>query len=159
MNLTITQQKIEQFFKESGLYDGTLTFTFDEKNNTLWCSLMVSDSRLFTGKNGEVLSALNHLVRKIVESDNEENTTNSLQVIVDVNNFQKRKIENLHAVAHMMAERARFFKSSVEVDPMSAFERRVIHEYLANTKDIKTESTGEGPYRRVVIKYSEEEKI
>ena len=53
----------------------------------------------------------------------------------------------------MMAERARYFKSNIEVDPMSAFERRVVHEFLAGETDLKTESTGYGPTRRVVIKY------
>lgn len=53
----------------------------------------------------------------------------------------------------MMGERARYFKSSVEVDPMSAFERRVVHEFLSNASDLKTESMGFGPTRRVVIKY------
>ena len=53
----------------------------------------------------------------------------------------------------MMAERARYFKSSVEVDPMPAFERRIVHEFLSNATDLKTESTGFGHTRRVVIKY------
>ena len=53
----------------------------------------------------------------------------------------------------MMSERARYFKSNVEVDPMSAFDRRVVHEFLSNMPDLKTESMGFGPTRRVVIKY------
>jgi len=52
-----------------------------------------------------------------------------------------------------MAERARYFKSSVEVDPMPAFERRIVHEFLSDAIDLKTESTGFGAKRRVVIKY------
>ena len=59
----------------------------------------------------------------------------------------------MRAIAHMMAERARYFKSNIEVDPMSAFERRIVHEFLADATDLKTESEGYGPNRRVVIKY------
>jgi len=55
----------------------------------------------------------------------------------------------------MMAERARYFKSNIEIDPMPAFERRIIHMFLEGIKDIKTESEGYGPTRRVVIKYVE----
>jgi predicted RNA-binding protein Jag len=54
----------------------------------------------------------------------------------------------------MMSERARYFKSNIEVDPMSAFERRVIHEFLSEATDLKTESIGTGSSRRVVIKYT-----
>ena len=67
--------------------------------------------------------------------------------------FSKKRIENIHAIAHMMAERARYFKSNIEVDPMPAFERRIVHEFLSDAADLKTESEGEGLSRRVVIKY------
>ena len=53
----------------------------------------------------------------------------------------------------MMSERARYFKSNIEVDPMSAFDRRIVHEFLSSATDLKTESTGTGYNRRVVIKY------
>jgi spoIIIJ-associated protein len=53
----------------------------------------------------------------------------------------------------MMAERARYFKSSVAIDPMPAFERRIVHEFLSEASDLKTESEGVGPHRRVIIKY------
>ena len=55
----------------------------------------------------------------------------------------------------MMAERARFFKSRVELDPMNAFERRIVHEYVSQHKDLSSESAGVGKGRRVVISYKE----
>ena len=76
-----------------------------------------------------------------------------MNILIDINDFQKKRIENIQAIAHMMAERARYFKSNIEVDPMSSFERRIIHEFLSNEIDLKTESSGFGPSRRVVIKY------
>ena len=75
-------------------------------------------------------------------------------ILIDINGFQKKKVEGIHAVAHMMAERARYFKSNIEIDPMSAFERRIVHEFLSSATDLKTESQGEGRSRRVVIKYT-----
>jgi spoIIIJ-associated protein len=74
-------------------------------------------------------------------------------ILIDINDFQKKRVDNVRAVAHMMGERARYFKSNIEVDPMSAFERRVIHEFFSDATDLKTESIGFGPSRRVVIKY------
>lgn len=125
--------------------------------NNMWVSVEVNQPHYFIGRDGEALSALNHLVRRIIETkmprdaENPEGATST--VMVDINGFQKKRIENIHAVAHMMAERARYFKSNIEVDPMSAFERRVVHEFLSTETDLKTESTGEGRDRRVVIKY------
>lgn len=118
----------------------------------VWVDTQVKEPHLFLDRGGEALSALNHLVHRIIEGKN-PTPEKSFSVMIDINGFQKKKIENLRAVAHMMAERARYFKSNIEVDPMSAFERRIIHEFLANASDLKTESTGTGPSRRVVIKY------
>ncbi len=105
-------------------------------------------------------------MRKIVENKNGGSPTpdlgdspksgvgeGELKFLIDIGNFQQKRVENVKAVAHLMAERARYFKSNIEVDPMSAFERRIVHEFLADQTDLKTESVGIGPGRRVVIKY------
>ena len=136
-----------------------------DEDKTTWFSVEVSEPHFFWERGGEALFAINHLVRRIIESkiikETEEanNTRNisiqgGLGVLVDINGFQKKHIENIHTIAHMMAERARYFKSNIEIDPMSAFERRVVHEFLSGATDLETESKGEGPSRRVVIKYT-----
>jgi spoIIIJ-associated protein len=121
---------------------------------TTWLKVDVKNPHLFTSREGEAISALNHLVRRIVETKTQvEERGAGMSLLVDINGFQKRRIENLHALAHMMAERARYFKANMEIEPMSSFDRRIIHEFLSDANDIKTESEGTGPTRRVVIKY------
>lgn len=144
---------ITEFIEKSGLHTGEILFTHDEDTNILWCSLSTTNPYSFTARGGEALSSLNHLVRKIIEKNIPEGQTLELSVLIDVNDFQKKRIDNIKAIAHMMAERARFFKSSIEVDPMPAFDRRIIHEFLSKAPDLETESKGEGRDRRVVIKY------
>jgi spoIIIJ-associated protein len=131
-------------------------------SKTIWFSVEVSQPYHLIGRGGEALFALNHLVKKIVEAksiNKNENETeeatihNYPAILIDINGFQAKRIENIHAIAHMMAERARYFKSNIEVDPMPAYERRIVHEFLAEATDLKTESEGEGMARRVVIKY------
>lgn len=128
-----------------------------DTDGTTWFSVEVSEPRFFWDRGGEALFAINHLVRKIIEAKNPKDDDlaekQGLGILVDVNGFQKKRVENIHAIAHMMAERARYFKSNIEVDPMPAFERRIIHEFLSDATDLKTESQGEGHARRVVIKY------
>ncbi len=149
------EKLVTEFFKETGVHSGEVSFSYDEDTKTMWCGISVADGRLLTGKNGETLAAINHLVRKIVEKSMGlgEDHKSAVNVIVDINGFQKKKVDAIKAVAHMMAERARFFKSSIEVDPMTPFERRIVHEFLSTMTDLKTESIGEGNKRRVVIKY------
>ena len=81
---------------------------------------------------------------------NEEEST---RIFVDINGYQKKQFDALRATAHMMAERARYFKSSISIDPMSAFERRIVHMFLQDQNDLQTESEGVGSDRHVVIRY------
>ena len=55
----------------------------------------------------------------------------------------------------MMAERARFFKKDTELEPMRAFDRKIVHTFLEGRPNVKTESIGLGSTRRIVVKYFE----
>lgn len=128
----------------------------EDKGAKTWFSVEVSEPHFFINREGEALHALNHLVRRILEAKSpatEEGLNFNESILIDINDFQKKRVESVRAVAHMMSERARYFKSSVEVDPMSSFDRRIVHEFLSDATDLKTESVGMGPGRRVVIKY------
>ena len=74
-------------------------------------------------------------------------------VHLDINNYRELKNETLRELAKKAARRARFYKTPVALEAMSAYERRIIHTELAIHPDIKTESIGEGSNRRVVVKY------
>lgn len=124
-------------------------------DNPLFFSFHTPDARLFLGHDGENLHALTFLIKRIIEKNFNEETARAFTL--DINDFYKKKIENLKTTAHMLAERARYFKSSVDVDPMNPYDRRVIHEYLQNYPDINTESVGMGKERHIVIKYVSKE--
>ncbi len=162
MNIADIQKLIQEFIEKTTIPVKKISINEDKPKHpnseeiidesTMWFSVEVDQPHYFLDFNGEALFALNHLIKKIVENNSKEEEMGK-EILVDVNGFQKRKVENIYAIAHMMAERARYFKSNIEVDPMSAFERRIVHEFLSNEQDLKTESTGEGRTRRVVIKY------
>jgi spoIIIJ-associated protein len=151
MKTTDIQNLIKDLIEQTQVTVKDIVAT-DEAGNT-WFAVEVSEPHFFINRDGEALMALNHLVKRIVESKRPADSFEEANILIDIDGFQKKKIDSIKAVAHMMAERARYFKSSVEVDPMSSFERRIVHEFLSNQTDIKTESIGTGPGRRVVIKY------
>ncbi|MEK7175672.1 MAG: R3H domain-containing nucleic acid-binding protein [Patescibacteria group bacterium] len=150
--------------------DGNNNLDLSKKQKPTWFSLEITPY-ILNNREDEAIFALNHLARRITENVSRGTTeytgktygtpqvlpvySYTHDFIIDINNFQKQHIEKLHSIAHTMAERARFFKSSIEIDPMSAFDRRIIHEFLSDASDLKTESIGEGFSRRVVIKYSQ----
>jgi spoIIIJ-associated protein len=108
------------------------------------------ESKLLIGPQGATLDALNHLLRRQVEQRFGEEVART--VSIDVNGYRKQKIEEIQNKARMVAERVRLFRSSVELSPMSAYERMIIHALFADDPDIMTESEGEGKFRRIVIK-------
>lgn len=124
---------------------------FSHEDDMVWCSISTPDSRFVIGRDGETLRSFNHIVKKIIEKQISEEESRVLTI--DINDYQKKRLDSLRATAHMLAERAKYFKSSVEVDPMSSFERRIIHTFVEKIPDVTTESVGVGPNRKVVIKY------
>ena len=157
---------IKELIEKTLVKTTNIAIVEDELGSNTWYSVEVTEPHFFIDREGEALSALNHLVRRVVESKTTPSPRNEAghspfaggekSIMIDINDFQKKKVESVRAVAHMMGERARYFKSNIEVDPMSAFERRIVHEFLAQSTDLKTESVGFGPTRRVVIKYTGE---
>ncbi len=143
------KETIEEIFRRTSCTISSIEV--NDEHNMLWCSVETPDSRFMIGREGETLKSLNHLVQKMLEKDLTEDGVKN--VLIDINGYQRKKFDNLKNIAHMMAERAKYFKSNIEIDPMPAFERRIIHLFLENDKEIKTESEGEGLNRRVVIKY------
>lgn len=125
-------------------------------------SVKTPDSHMLIGAKGANLFALNHLVKKMVLAKSIAKkaplgeTEKERTFFIDVNGYQEAAALNIKAAAKVMGERARSFKTNVELEPMSSYERMVIHSYFQEAKDLKTESVGEGERRRVVIKYVEQ---
>ncbi|HEV8666236.1 MAG TPA: R3H domain-containing nucleic acid-binding protein [Candidatus Paceibacterota bacterium] len=102
------------------------------------------------GAGGETLRALNTIAKRLVEVKFGEE---SAAFIIDVNNYQESKLEGVRTAARTLAQRARLFKHDVDLEPMSAYERLVVHELFAEDPEIGTESAGEGKFRHIVLKY------
>jgi len=102
---------------------------------------------LLIGRRGETLSALQLLVNLIVG----HRTKHRMRIIVDAENYRERREENLRSLALRVAQQVRNYRRSIALEAMPPNERRIVHIALADSKDISTESIGEGDARRVVI--------
>ena len=125
----------------------------DIAGHTLF-TLRTKDSGALIGARGETLQALNHLVKKFLETSAEG--AEEFRFVVDVNGYHLKHIKMLEAQAKILAERARTFKYDIEMSPMPAYDRLIVHSALQGAPDIGTESFGEGKLRHIVIKYKGE---
>ena len=102
---------------------------------------------LLIGRRGETLSALQRLVSLIVG----HRTKHRMRINIDAENYRERREENLRSLALRVAQQVRNYRRSIALEAMPPHERRIVHIALAESKDISTESIGEGDERRVVI--------
>ena len=102
---------------------------------------------LLIGRRGETLSALQLLVSLIVG----HRTKHRMRITIDAENYRERREENLRSLAMRVAQQVRNYRRSIALEAMPPHERRIVHIALADSKDISTESIGEGDERRVVI--------
>ena len=102
---------------------------------------------LLIGRRGETLAALQLLVSLIVG----HRTKHRMRIIIDAENYRERREENLRSLALRVAQQVRNYRRAIALEAMPPHERRIVHIALSDSKDISTESIGEGEERRVVI--------
>jgi spoIIIJ-associated protein len=102
---------------------------------------------LLIGRRGETLRSLQFMVNLLVS----RKVQKWPQVVVDVGNYRQRRQESLEGLARRMAERVRQTGRPLMLEPMGAYERRIVHLALRSDATVYTESTGEGENRKIVI--------
>lgn len=106
------------------------------------------DCSLLLEEKSQNLKALEHIVRLLVLKE----TNQRVNLILDLNDFLEKRNSRISELARLVAEKVKATQKSFTLRPMSAYERRLVHLELANWPDIKTESVGEEPKRRIVVK-------
>jgi spoIIIJ-associated protein len=105
------------------------------------------DLGILIGRRGQTMVSLQHIVRLIMSHKMDV----KIPIVLDVEGYKQRRCEGLRALANKLADQVKTRRLPFTMEPMPAFERRVIHMVLANHPDVTTESTGEGEARKVVI--------
>ncbi|MDP3902232.1 MAG: R3H domain-containing nucleic acid-binding protein [bacterium] len=118
--------------------------------------IRTKEAGLLIGEEGKNLMALNSLIKKMADNLlRRDGIEERFVYILDVNDYQAKKIEDVKNEARVNAQRAIYFKREVEMEPMGSYDRRIVHSILSEYPNIKTESVGEEPHRRIIIKLNE----
>ena len=105
------------------------------------------DKGIIIGKRGKNLDEIQFLLNLMVNKGRQ----NYVRVIFNVEDYRAKREDTLKRLAVKMADKCRYYKHKVRLEPMNPYERRIIHSTLQDEKDIITYSEGEEPYRKVVI--------
>lgn len=140
-------KKETENFLEKMTVQGSVSVS-DEGDGGSRIAITTDDARFLIGSGGEMIECLNALIRKIIQKKN----PTAPRFFIDVNDYLQRRTDALKEDAKNFAKRVRLYRKEVVLDPMSRFERRIIHSTLSEYPDITTESIGLEPERRIVIK-------
>ena len=123
---------------------------YEIKRNENQINLIIKGDEMkhLIGYKGRTIEAFQSLLNSMLQREDEEYA----KVFVEINDYKKKKEEKLRKLANKMAANCVKFRRPIRLEPMSAYERLIIHRELADRTDVETESIGEEPRRRVVIK-------
>lgn len=146
-NLKQIEQITQEFFRMM-TFEVEMEF-LPEKNNTLPINIKAQDPKILIGENGQTLSEIQHLLKIILRR---KITETQFFIDLDISDYKKKKNEYLRQMAKETADEVSLTRKEKTLPAMSAYERRVVHLSLSERSDIKTESLGQEPDRKIIIK-------
>ena len=141
------KEKVEEFLKEfiKNLKDESIKYDIKEENNQILIDIDGNDVGFLIGYRGETLNSLQTIITNIA------NKSGKVKVLVNVAGYRQKREKDLQVLAGKIASSVIKTKKKITLEPMSAFERKIIHTKLQENDKVKTYSIGEEPYRKVVV--------
>lgn len=126
----------------------------EKDDNFYQVNLNADNNAILIGKNGQTLQSINTVLKSAVSSE----FKCRIRVLVDINGYKEEKYHKVCSLALRVAKSVQRSRTDATLDPMPADERKAIHSYLANMRNISTVSEGEGNQRRLKIAYIQEKE-
>ena len=147
--LKLGKQKVDKFLEDFVKVFNNLTYKteIDIKNGFLKIDIEGEDSKTLIGYRGEVLNSLQVVLNSIANKDSKE----KVRIILNISNYREKREKSLEELADKISKTVLKTGKSVTLEPMMAYERKIIHNRLQYSSKVKTYSIGEEPYRKVVI--------
>ena len=111
------------------------------------------DAGILIGRHGETLDAIQYLSNLALNNELEKTGAECAKISVDIEGYRARREETLRNLAKRTADKVKRFKRNIALDPMTPYERRIIHSALQNDPHVMTASVGSDENRKVVIHY------
>jgi len=145
-NLKTIKEITKDFFKKT-TFEVEIEF-LPPQELTFPINLKTDDPQILIGEGGQTLVEIQHLLKTILKRKISE----PFFIDLDINGYKKKKIEYLKELAKSIADQVALTKKEKSLASMPAYERRIIHLELAGRQDVTTESIGQEPERRVMVR-------
>jgi spoIIIJ-associated protein len=121
----------------------------NEADDKIVLEIQTSDPEVVIGRKGQVVDALQHLVSKVVYR--ERAGEKGKPIVVDSGGYREKHVQRLQSLAQRMGEKALATQAIVELSPMSAHDRRIVHMAIAAIPGLSSRSEGEGDDRHILV--------
>ena len=121
------------------------------EDGTRRITIVGQDAATLIGHHGDTLDALQYLANLASARKNKNGERDKSRVTIDIEGYRKKREETLRALARRMAAKALRNRRSVMLEPMSAYERRIIHSEIQGIEGVSTNSIGSDNNRKIVI--------
>ena len=147
--LNLSKEKIDKFLEEfvKSFDDLNYDTNIDLENGFLKVNIDGNDSKILIGYRGEVLNALQVILNSVSNKKKKKKT----RIILNISNYREKREKSLEELADKISKTVIRTGKSITLEPMMAYERKIIHNRLQSSNTVKTYSIGEEPYRKVVI--------
>jgi spoIIIJ-associated protein len=139
------EEEVKEFFSKMGF---EVELKVSRKEDVFKVDVQTKEFQDLIGEKGKTLFEIQHLLNAILKKKMGE----EIFLDLDIEGYKERKIKYLKELAKSVADEVALTKKERILEPMPAYERRIIHLELASRPDVTTESIGKEPKRRVVIK-------
>lgn len=146
------ERKVREFIENIlSYYNGEINYEVIVKSNQRGFVIIIDSENVgrLIGKHGKALGALQHILNLYLNRLSDK----KLNVVIEVGDYKRKRREQLKDIAYEAVNNVLRTKKKVVLDPMFAFERRIIHELVKSYPKLRSYSVGLEPYRRVVIEY------
>ena len=144
-----SKEKIDQFLDEfiKNFEDLRYETNIDLEKGFLNVNMEGNDSKTLIGYRGEVLNSLQVILNSVSNRGSKE----KVRIILNISNYKEKREKSLEELADKISKTVIKTGKAVTLEPMKAYERKIIHNRLQSSNKVKTYSIGEEPYRKVVI--------
>lgn len=148
-NINEQKEEIDRFLKEfiKTLPTKNIKYKLESKNNFIFIEIEGDDLNYLIGYRAEVLYSIQSIITAVVNKKFKERA----KIIVNISGYREKREKTLEELAEKIARTVVKNRKKITLEPMTSYERKIIHTKLQNNGKVKTYSIGVEPYRRIVV--------
>ena len=146
-NYNLAKEDLSKFLDSFSSAFGELSYEINKNNNLVEVNITGENSSKLIGYRGDIINALQTVISAIAN----KRTSDRVRISLDICDYKSKRESTLKELARKLEKTVLRTKKKVVLEPMTAYERKILHTELQNSKGVTTYSIGEEPHRKLVV--------